>query len=113
LDVQSLFTLEKDEAKPTNTSVLEVSGLTVAGHHQHKDSVNNVSFTVRAGEILCVAGIEGNGQSELVFAITGLVKHKREVQSSSMEKIYLKCKQFVSEMSQDCLIFLKIATNMD
>lgn len=69
------LTLEKDEAKPT-TPVLEVSGLTVSGHHQHKDSVNNVSFTVRAGEILCVAGIEGNGQSELVFAITGLVKQK-------------------------------------
>ncbi|MBS3971596.1 MAG: ABC transporter ATP-binding protein [Erysipelotrichia bacterium] len=68
------FTLDKEDAKPT-TPVLEVSNLTVAGHHQ-KDSVNNVSFTVRAGEILCVAGIEGNGQSELVYAITGLVKQK-------------------------------------
>jgi general nucleoside transport system ATP-binding protein len=69
------FTLDKEEAKPT-TPVLEVSKLTVAGHHQHKDSVSDVSFTVRAGEILCVAGIEGNGQSELVYAITGLVKQK-------------------------------------
>jgi general nucleoside transport system ATP-binding protein len=68
------FTLDKEDAKPT-TPVLEVSNLTVAGHHQ-KDSVSDVSFTVRAGEILCVAGIEGNGQSELVYAITGLLKQK-------------------------------------
>jgi simple sugar transport system ATP-binding protein len=34
--------------------------------------VNNVSFTVKRGEILCIAGIDGNGQSELVYALTGL-----------------------------------------
>ena len=39
-----------------------------------KNSVNNVSFKVRKGEILCIAGIEGNGQTELVQAITGLTK---------------------------------------
>ena len=36
--------------------------------------VNDVSFKVRAGEIVCIAGIEGNGQSELVYGITGLQK---------------------------------------
>lgn len=69
------LTLDKAEAKPT-TPVLEVSNLTVAGHHATKDAVKDVSFTVRSGEILCVAGIEGNGQSELVYAITGLLKQK-------------------------------------
>ncbi len=32
----------------------------------------NVSFNVRAGEIVCIAGIDGNGQTELVYGITGL-----------------------------------------
>ena len=34
---------------------------------------DSVSFQVRKGEILCVAGIDGNGQSELVYGITGLM----------------------------------------
>lgn len=69
------LTLDKSPANPTQP-VLEVSELSVAGTHGHKDSVHNVSFTLRAGEILCVAGIEGNGQTELVYAITGLLKQK-------------------------------------
>lgn len=72
------LTLNKKEAKPTE-AVLELAGLTVSGSHGHKNSVNNVSFTLKAGEILCVAGIEGNGQSELIYAITGLVKQKAGV----------------------------------
>ena len=42
---------------------------------QHKkDAVKNVSFQVRAGEIVCLAGIEGNGQTEFVYGLTGLEK---------------------------------------
>jgi len=37
-----------------------------------KNAVNDVSFQVRSGEIVCIAGIDGNGQSELVFGISGL-----------------------------------------
>ena len=37
-------------------------------------AVNNVSFEVHAGEILCIAGIDGNGQTELVYGLTGLEK---------------------------------------
>lgn len=37
-----------------------------------KEAVKDVSFTVHSGEIVCIAGIDGNGQSELVYAITGL-----------------------------------------
>lgn len=65
------FTVDKAEAHP-GKPVLEVKGLTVAGRH-HKKAVTNVSFTVHAGEIVCIAGIDGNGQSELVYAITGLM----------------------------------------
>ncbi len=63
----------KDEAKPTD-AVLSVRNLTVPSKTSKKDAVKNVSFDVRAGEILCIAGIDGNGQSELVYGITGLEK---------------------------------------
>ena len=65
------FAVQKDEAKPADV-VLEVEGLTVPSRHSKKNAVENVSFQVRAGEIVCIAGIDGNGQSELVFGISGL-----------------------------------------
>ena len=40
----------------------------------NKDSVRDVSFRIKRGEILCIAGIEGNGQTDLVYGITGLKK---------------------------------------
>ncbi|MCL2820254.1 MAG: ABC transporter ATP-binding protein [Oscillospiraceae bacterium] len=63
--------IEKPEAK-TGETVLDVKELTVKGKTQGKPAVNNVSFEVKAGEIVCIAGIDGNGQSELVYALTGL-----------------------------------------
>ena len=65
------FAVQKEPAKPTDV-VLEVKGLTVPSKRSKKNAVNNVSFKVRAGEIVCIAGIDGNGQSELVYGITGL-----------------------------------------
>ena len=54
--------------------VLEVKNLTIKDNtHQGKNAVSNVSFTARKGEILTIAGIDGNGQSELVYGITGLM----------------------------------------
>ena len=67
------FTVVKDKAK-TGDVVLNVKNLTVKSKHSDKPSVNNVSFNVKAGEVVCVAGIDGNGQSELVYALTGLEK---------------------------------------
>ena len=46
--------------------------MTVASRLHKNDAVKNVSFNVRAGEIVCIAGIDGNGQTELVYGITGL-----------------------------------------
>ena len=63
----------KGEAKP-GESILKVEGLTVRSKVGKKDAVKNVTFDVRAGEIVCIAGIDGNGQSELVYGITGLEK---------------------------------------
>ncbi|HOO43513.1 MAG TPA: ABC transporter ATP-binding protein [Bacillota bacterium] len=55
-------------------SILKVENLIVPSKLHKNNAVNNVSFEVKAGEILCIAGIEGNGQSELVYGITGLEK---------------------------------------
>ena len=65
------FAVQKDEAKPADV-VLEVKNLCVASKRTKRNAVNNVSFNVHAGEIVCIAGIDGNGQSELVYGITGL-----------------------------------------
>ena len=55
-------------------TILSVQGMTVPSRTHKKDAVRNVSFDVRAGEIVCLAGIEGNGQTELVYGLTGLEK---------------------------------------
>ena len=65
------FAVHKDESKPGEV-ILDVEGLTVASKVHHNDAVKNVSFRVRAGEIVCIAGIDGNGQTELVYGLTGL-----------------------------------------
>ena len=63
--------MEKTPLKP-GESVLTVQNLTVKSKKHGKPVVNNVSFNVHRGEIVCIAGIDGNGQSELVYAISGL-----------------------------------------
>ena len=63
----------KDEAHPGET-VLKVEHLSVPSHSHKRDAVRDVSFEARAGEILCIAGIDGNGQTELIYGLTGLDK---------------------------------------
>ena len=65
------FAVQKTPAQPKDV-VLDVKNLSVASKVSKKMAVNDVSFQVRAGEIVCIAGIDGNGQSELVFGISGL-----------------------------------------
>ena len=68
-DVQ--FAVDKEDAKPAEV-VLDVQNMSVASKLSKKNAVENVSFQVRAGEIVCISGIDGNGQSELVYGISGL-----------------------------------------
>ena len=63
----------KEPAKPGET-VLKVENFTVSGGTKKRNAVNGVSFEARAGEILCIAGIDGNGQTELIHGLTGLEK---------------------------------------
>lgn len=67
------FSVEKEPAEPKDV-VLSVKGVTVPSQTHKNNAVKNVSFDVRAGEIVCLAGIDGNGQTEFVSALTGLEK---------------------------------------
>jgi ABC-type uncharacterized transport system ATPase subunit len=69
------FSVDKGE-QHIGAPALSVKNLSVAGRAKHKDAVRNVSFTVNRGEIVCIAGIDGNGQSELVYALSGLAPVK-------------------------------------
>ena len=70
-DVQ--LKVDKKPAKP-GAAVLEVRDLVVPSRQHRNNAVRGVSFDARAGEILCIAGIDGNGQTELIYGIAGLEK---------------------------------------
>ena len=65
------FHVEKGASEPGEV-ILSVRNMTVASRQHKNNAVKNVSFDVRAGEIVCLAGIDGNGQTELVYGLTGL-----------------------------------------
>lgn len=67
------FKVDKKQAEPKEV-VLSVKGVTVPSKIHKNNAVKNVTFDVRAGEIVCLAGIDGNGQTEFVSALTGLEK---------------------------------------
>ena len=71
------LTVHKGPAHP-GAAALVVQNLTVLDAQGHK-VINNVSFEVHAGEILCIAGVQGNGQTELAEAIMGLEPHTHGV----------------------------------
>ena len=66
-----LLRVEKPEAKP-GVPVVKLDSLSISGRDGTK-RLNNVSLEVRAGEIVGIAGVEGNGQTELIEALAGLI----------------------------------------
>src|SRR5260370_1100013 len=68
---EGLLRVEKPDAKPRAT-VLSVRDLSIAGRDGGK-RLDGVSFEVHAGEILGIAGVEANGQTELIQALAGLI----------------------------------------
>ncbi len=73
------FVVEKEDANPKE-SVLKITGLVVKDSRD-LNAVNGLCLEVRAGEILGIAGVDGNGQSELIEALTGL----RKIESGKIE----------------------------
>ncbi len=69
------FKVEKKNITPGKV-VLDVQNMSVAGSHAHKDAVKNITFQIRGGEIVCIAGIDGNGQTETVYGLSGLTHLK-------------------------------------
>lgn len=73
------FQVEKTKREPGEV-VLSVDGLQMKGD-QGKMALDGTTFQVRKGEIFGIAGVDGNGQSELIYAITGM----RKVQGGSVK----------------------------
>ncbi|MBZ4671695.1 MAG: putative transporter ATP-binding protein [Oscillospiraceae bacterium] len=63
--------VEKKPSEPGDV-VLDVKNMSVASQRGKKDAVKNVSLQVRRGEIVCIAGIDGNGQTEFIYGLSGL-----------------------------------------
>jgi simple sugar transport system ATP-binding protein len=76
---QVLFRVQRSQAEPGET-VLQVNDLNALDNN-NLPALRDISFAVRAGEVLGIAGVEGNGQSELVEVLTGL----RRAQSGQIE----------------------------
>ncbi len=66
------FKVDKDPAKPGKL-ILDIKKLNVVDS-RGVSKVKDVSLQVRAGEILGLAGVDGNGQQELIYALSGLIK---------------------------------------
>ena len=82
------LSVEKSESRPGET-ILNVENLTIFGKRHAKALVDNASFNVRSGEIVCVAGIDGNGQQELVLALAGMLE-------TSSGRVFLEGKDITS-----------------
>ena len=67
------FKVDKKPSEPGEV-VLDVQNVTMKSHTHAGNSVSNVSFQVRRGEVVCLAGIEGNGQTQFIHGLTGLDK---------------------------------------
>ena len=91
------FKTEKIPSNPKEV-VLSIKDL-VVNENRGVPAVKNLSLDVRAGEIIGIAGIDGNGQTELVQAITGLRKVKSGDITIKGESIIHKTTRQITEMS--------------
>lgn len=86
-EIDFIYQKEKSNLRD---EILKVNNLTIKSPYTKKNLIDNISLSVSSGEIVCIAGIEGNGQSELIYAISGLMK----VDSGH---IYIKEKEITSK----------------
>ena len=96
--------VDKTPAQPKET-VLHVEDMTVASKMHKNNAVKHVSFDVHAGEIVCIAGIDGNGQTELVYGLSGLeplVSGKIEVCGKDLSNAPIRERsQYLSHIPED------------
>ena len=88
------FNVEKEDQEPGEV-VLDIKDLVVKDS-RNIDAVKNLNLQVRRGEIVGVAGVDGNGQSELIEAITGL----RKIESG---QVTLKGKEITNHSPRDII----------
>ena len=109
-----ILKIEKTKAEPKE-AVLKVRNLEIVAD-SGKHIVNNINFSVRKGEILGVAGVEGNGQSQISEAITGLLGYQNG--TIEVEGVNIKGKKIreirelgVSHVSEDRMTYGVAATS--
>lgn len=91
------FVVKKQAAMPQET-ILKVENLNYLKKGATKKTLSNINFEVKGGEIVGLAGIEGNGQSELVFALSGMINgytgkiylNNQEITTNSIRERSLK-----------------------
>lgn len=94
----------KSKAK-LGKNILEIKNLNVLSRNNKKYSLKNVNLEIKEGEILALAGVEGNGQSELSKAISGLIKiesgqiilNNKNIEFDTIKKRYFKGLSFIPE----------------
>jgi simple sugar transport system ATP-binding protein len=99
------FKLDKSAFNPKDV-IFKVEHLSLTD--KHLNILNDISFEVRSGEILGIAGIDGNGQTELIHAITGLIPHTHgkvtingeDITKSNIRKKYQKGLSHIPEDRQ-------------
>ena len=102
----------KDDHEP-GSPVLTVKNLTIYNEEKKKDVVKNVSFDIRKGQIVCIAGIEGNGQTDLVYGLTGIENVKQgeiilhDVDRYYYQNLYIK-ERNVDTSSKTTKFFKKV-----
>ena len=90
-----VFTTVKEDAKPAG-EVLKIQDLVVKDS-RGVEAIRNLSLSVRAGEIVGIAGVDGNGQTELIEAITGLKKTESGTISINGNEIQRKTPRKITE----------------
>ena len=100
----SEFKVKKD--KKPGKEVLRVEHLQIIDRFSKKKIVNNVSFNVRKGEVVALAGIDGNGQQEVIYGITGMRKSQSGVitlngKDISLLSVRARIKAGISHIPED------------
>ncbi len=91
--------VNKTDAVP-GAVILDVSHFSVPSRLHNRNAVNDISFQVRSGEIVCIAGIDGNGQTDFVYGLTGLEKtNGGKVQLCGQDITHLSIKKRGKNMS--------------